>query len=160
MDFVNAEYPPEYVVLLCLEPDPHDGGFSIVCNVEGIANQLTSSSRNILESYKFDEGKVVDLANIGVHRLFTVISEENRFPLRYTEKLLQQVCPTEVKVALAELNQLVTSMAVKFQLKKYHMLVIDQRRVLHGREPLAERSGKVSNMRLLMQLFLKETKND
>lgn len=155
MDFVNASNPPDLVALICLIEDPLGGGRSILSDTHDIISELSEESRRILFSYEFNEGRVESLDHVGDHIKFSVLSANSLRPCRYTEKLLQQNCPPNVFNALTEMQYILLKRARRFLLKKNHLLIMDQRRIIHGRESLGINQSKISIKRLLMQLFLR-----
>jgi hypothetical protein len=155
MDFVNAALPPDYVFLYCARPDPLGGGASLVAPTR-VVDDLPDHQRDQLRRAIFADGKVVDLLNIGTDlNPFAVLEEGARFPLRYTGKLLRSTDDAAALAALRTLADRVAEATVRVPVGPGEMLVLDQRRVLHGRAALGgdQRDVEPERRRLLLHGF-------
>src|SRR5205823_4324681 len=85
MDFVNAQHPPEYSCLFCVQPDPLGGGESIVARTDGAGRLLSTRDATLLRESVFSDGKVVDLHHIGADiNPFAVLTSDSTWPMRFS----------------------------------------------------------------------------
>lgn len=136
LDFVNAALPPDYVLLYCMRPDPNSGGASLIASTAG-TSQLSASARAALRRRHFNDGQVVGLSNVGADiNPFAVLNPGARFPVRYTAKLLPTATSDAARDALYELEAMLVPVTVEILLSAGELLIVDQRRALHGRSRL------------------------
>ena len=155
MDFVNASLPPDYVFLYCARPDPLGGGTSLVAPT-AVVDDLPEDDKDQLRRAVFADGRVVDLLNVGEDaNPFPVLRDDARFPLRYTGKLLGSTEDPAALAALRALEARVAEATVRVHVHPGEMLVLDQRRVLHGRGRLGgdQRDVAPERRRLLLHGF-------
>jgi len=158
MDFVNAEKPPDYVVLLCLRDDPLGGGASTLSSVAEAASDLSIAERRILEQSIFIDGKIIDLDNIGADiNPFAVLSPDSPYAYRYTSQLLKQQLPLDVNAALRRLQTELERRKLTFRLSPGQALIIDQHRYVHGKLPLGDRQLTIppDSRRMLLHGFFR-----
>lgn len=159
MDFVNAEHPPEYTCLLCLRDDPLGGGQSNVSQTALAIDSLTSSQRSLLSDRAFNDGQVINLSHVGSDiNPFAVYDPDSRWPVRFTAKMLLRMVDSPHKNALSVLDEHLRLNEVRFPLRPLELLIVDQRKAVHGREPLALNQVLLppDDRRLLHQIFLCE----
>ncbi|MEA3041994.1 MAG: hypothetical protein QOC65_1483 [Sphingomonadales bacterium] len=136
-DFVNAMWPPDYVCMYCRRPDPLGGGETILAGFEGIVKRLRDPAFDVLSERRFVDGRVHDLANVGEDiNPFAVVNPGKAFTIRYTGHLLDSANGEAEMLALTELSELLSRTTTKYRLGQGDLLVIDQRRALHGRSEL------------------------
>jgi hypothetical protein len=159
MDFVNAEYPPDYVCLFAIRHDEQMGGQSILADFEDIERTIPVNQRRELFKSQFSDGKVEYLSNIGGDiNPFPIISKQAIWKYRITGNLLTSEVPTEASLAITYLFNELEKRKVSFLLKKGYYLVINQHKLLHGKEPLGTNQASISEdkRRLLMHGFVKK----
>lgn len=155
-DFVNAQRPPDVVCIYCRRSDPLGGGQSLVAVLDDIRDQLTPSAISILSEPIFSDGAVVDLENVGEDiNPFSVLDDpRGALPVRFTGRLLKGSSGT-TRSALSELLSAVAERTVTLPLKARELLLIDQRRAIHGRAAMGAGQAALSpaQRRLLMLSF-------
>src|ERR1041385_5852134 len=138
-DFVNAEYPPDFVCLYSLRPDPLGAGASLVSDLKWIASELPTDILNQLCLPIYADGVVQNLLNVGRDvNPFPVYSPSAAFQFRYTSNLLENTASESARAALQKLAPAIEERAVKHRLLAGELLIIEQRRAVHGREPLGD----------------------
>ncbi len=156
MDFVNAELPPEFVSLYCYRPDPGGGGASVISPVN-LIKRLPRDDLELLAQRAYRDGVVRDLSEVGNDiNPFAVWDAGKAFPVRWTGKLLSTTDDPARRAALERMSGLLESAEVAARLEPGEMLVLDQRRVVHGRRALGERSDAHTAGRLLMHAFARD----
>lgn len=158
LDFVNAEQPPDLVCLMCRRSDPQGGGISLISNYSDIQNELCTHTINILSKPIFRDGEVTNLSNIGRDiNPFRVFSFGSKWEFRYTSHLLKSDITEETRIALNELEERLQKRVVRFLLKENQLLLINQHKVLHGRDPLGKNQNIVppEKQRLLFHSFIR-----
>jgi hypothetical protein len=158
MDFVNAAAPPDYTCFFCLQPDPLGGGNSIVARTSAAAELLSPDHIILLRRRVFSDGQVVRLRHVGDDiNPFAVLNLNSAWPIRFTGKMLYHLPESPAKEALKSFGGHLRSIQSCFPLRRFELLVIDQRIAVHGREPLAPGQECVpkSDRRLLHQMFLR-----
>jgi hypothetical protein len=159
LDFVNARHPPDLVALYCIRPDPHGGGANLVAPANAVRS-LSAADRGVLRQRVFRDGEVRDLDHVGDDiNPFAVDCPRERYPLRYTGKLLASTTDPIHQAALHRLSVVLDSATETIMLHSGQLLVIDQRRALHGRLPLGSDQASVPNeaRRLVMHTFVRAT---
>jgi Taurine catabolism dioxygenase TauD, TfdA family len=158
MDFVNAENPPDIVCLLCLRPDPSGGGASLVSEISGIEDLLSTSDICSLMSSRFNDGKVDKLRGVGKDfNPFPVIAPDSFWKYRFTGNLIHAAPDSQALAALQKASNILDSRAVNFVLEQGELLVMNQHRVVHGRGALGKGQENIStNKRRLLPGCLTE----
>ena len=145
MDFVNAEQPPDLVLLLCLRPDPMGGGYSVVSDIRGIEAQLRGDLIETLSERQFQDGRVVNLGGIGEDiNPFAVLDRTGYFRYRYTGALVHSSLLHPADEAVFAVDQWLRSCAVRVRLQRGDLLVLNQHAVVHGRGALGPRQADLS----------------
>ncbi len=155
MDFVNAEHPPDIIVLYCERPDPAGGGNTIL-GPASVAESLPLHFRKKLQDRCYVDGRVVNLANVGGDiNPFAVISDTQPWRVRYTDQLLHSSLDDDASAAVRALHDALQSQIIELPLYAGEALIIDQHRMLHGRLALGDGQDKISpdNRRLIWQRF-------
>jgi hypothetical protein len=154
LDFVNAARPPDLVALYCVRAD-RAGGASVIAPVAA-AGRLSEQDRALLSRPVFRDGVVVDLDEVGDDaNPFAVLDPAGRFPLRWTGKLIDSTPAGPERDALQRLGRALGQDEVEISLTPGQMLIIDQRRAVHGRRALAPEAARTpaTERRLLMHGF-------
>lgn len=161
MDLLNATRPPDYTTLLCIRPDPLGGGPSILSDARAAVSRLSPSSRALLGDRAYRYGSFFELSDVGEeYAPFTVLdgAPDDAGFVRFTAKMLAGPGLDEAHASAArELAGHLVAGQVSFMLERGDVLVVDQHRFLHGREPLGAGQEAVppAARRLLLQLFLR-----
>ncbi|WP_243745171.1 TauD/TfdA family dioxygenase [Streptomyces hainanensis] len=160
MDLVNVTQPPDYTTLLCVRPDPLGAGASILSDARAAVSRLTPSDRALLADAAYSYGSFFDLSDVGEeYKPFPVLDgePEDLGFVRFTAKMLSESGLDEAHAHVAkELADQMVAEHVSFTLQRGDVLVVNQHRVVHGREPLGggQRDIAPEDRRLLLQLFL------
>ncbi|PHN00913.1 Fe(II)-2OG oxygenase family protein [Flavilitoribacter nigricans] len=158
LDFVNAANPPDIVCLLAIRHDPALGGRSIVSSFDGIEKMLSPKHVQILSMSKFSDGVVIELNGIGQDiNPFPVLNFNSLWKYRFTGNLLSSEADEVTQKALREMLHILESRKITFLLERGQMLILNQHRVLHGREPLGygQKDIPENKRRLLLQSFVR-----
>lgn len=157
-DFVNAERPPEFVLLYCAQPDPAGGGHTHVADVPAFASLPRRVSR-LLSRRAYAHGRVESLLNVGQDVNPFAVYGTDGWIFRYTGQLLHS-CTGEELEAVRHLNDLLIDSTVCLELRAGDAILLDQRRVVHGRSALGMGQEQVppSRRRLLWQRFARPRK--
>jgi hypothetical protein len=158
MDFVNAEFPPDYVVLLCVRTDPLAGGQSTLASLAAATSRMSQDERKHLEFRQFVDGKVDGLLNVGRDiNPFAILSPNDNFKFRFTAQLLKQRYLAETEAALRHFHAELESQKSVFLVPSGHALIIDQHWHVHGKVGLGEGQEALptAHRRLLLHGFFR-----
>ncbi|WP_369206101.1 TauD/TfdA family dioxygenase [Streptomyces sp. PU-14G] len=162
MDLVNVTRPPDYTTLLCARPDPLGAGASILSDARAAVSRLTPTSRALLTDVAYSYGSFFDLSDVGEeYKPFPVLdgAPADLGFVRFTAKMLSASGLDEAHAHAAEelAGQMVAGQ-VSFTLQRGDLLIVNQHRWVHGREPLGAGQCDVApeERRLLLQLFLRD----
>jgi hypothetical protein len=161
MDLVNATRPPDYAALLCIRPDPLGGGPSILSDARAAISRLTPSSRALLADKAYRYGSFFELSDVGKeYKPFAVLDSEPADTgfVRFTAKMLAEAGLDEAHASAArELTGHLVEGQITVMLQRGDLLIVNQHRCVHGREPLGAGQEHVppEARRLLLQLFLR-----
>jgi hypothetical protein len=161
MDLVNATRPPDYTTLLCIRPDPLGGGPSILSDARAAISRLTPSNRALLADKAYRYGSFFEISDAGdEYTPFAVLDSEPADVgfVRFTAKMLAEPGLEEAHASAArELAGHLAGGQTSFTLQRGDLLIMNQHRCLHGREPLGAGQEGIPPMarRLLLQLFLR-----
>lgn len=161
MDLVNATRPPDYTVLLCIRPDPLGGGTSILSDARAAVARLAPSGRTLLADKAYRYGSFFGLSDVGEeYAPFPVLDSDpdDAGFVRFTAKMLAEPGLDQVHAGAAgELAGQMQAGQVSFMLRRGDVLIVNQHRFVHGREPLGAGQEDVASTdrRLLLQLFLR-----
>lgn len=159
MDFVNASNPPDFVCLYVIRPDTGGGGASTLADFSKVENFISKNSLEELKKSQFIDGKVENLSNIGDDiNPFAIISEHSQWKFRITGNLLFSNESGPKVDAVRELFKEINKNKISHKLNSKQLLIINQRIMLHGKEPLAQNQEDIltENHRLLMHGFLRK----
>lgn len=160
MDFVNAEFPPDIIVLHCVRADPAGGGFSRYADFHAAVGQLSRQDREALSEPVFRDGRVTDLDELGmdVNPFRVLVDGDGHIPrYRYTGNLLGTEVPVRHRRALRNLDAALTELEHKVRLEAGTTLFIDNRRTVHSRGRLGDNQDLIptDRRRLLVQGFIR-----
>ncbi|MBC2873789.1 MULTISPECIES: TauD/TfdA family dioxygenase [Streptomyces] len=161
MDLVNVHRPPDFTVLLCVRPDPLGAGASIVSDARAAVSRLAPATRSLLEEPVYRYGSFFELSDVGEeYAPFPVLDNEPAEVgfVRFSAKMLTESDLSEAHThAAKELAAELIAGQVTFTLQRGDVLIVNQHRSLHGREPLADGQENVpgEERRVLLQLFLR-----
>lgn len=148
-DGYHREEPPDYVAMLCVRADA-EGGDSLVVHVDALVSRLSPAERELLREPVFP-------TTFGSAAVLTGTDEQPqiRFNLREIARFSEQADErlTDAHVAAARrLDELAAEECErrKLRLAPGDCLILDNKRVLHGRTELAGESR-----RLLKRLWIR-----
>jgi alpha-ketoglutarate-dependent taurine dioxygenase len=156
IDFVNMENPPEIVAFYCVRPDVEPFGYTTLADLRLAAGHLHQDDTNTLESQKVSEGHAYDLLNVGTQLSEFPILDRVSGWTRYTGKLKVDGLSKEFLAAFVRLQHEIERVKIRVNLMQGDILLINQKRLAHGREALSEVQKELepSQRRLIMQSFL------
>lgn len=138
-DFVNADYPPRLVFLYAEQEDPLGGGTSTVADLLGVEEMVSAHHRAILEQRAFSDGHVQGLLAVGADaNPFAIFSPGDRMWVRYTAHLIEAESRPSYRDALVSLSEALAARSIEVPLPKWHLLILEQPRMVHGRKPLSD----------------------
>jgi hypothetical protein len=155
MDFVNAENPPDLIMLYCERSDPAGGGNTTLAPTSA-AESLPLHFRRRLRDRCYADGRVDNLANVGEDiNPFAVISQGQTWQVRYTDQLLHSTLDDDANSALRALHEALQSQVIALPLHAAEAIIVDQHRMLHGRQALGDGQAQIpaDNRRLIWQRF-------
>lgn len=161
MDLVNATRPPDYTTLLCIRPDALGGGPSILSDARAAASRLSPPGRALLAQKAYRYGSFYELSDVGEeYTPFAVLDSDPADAgfVRFTAKMLTEPGLDEAHASAArELASHLTGGQTSYMLQRGDVLIVNQHRFMHGREPLGAGQEAVppTDRRLLLQLFLR-----
>ena len=155
-------YPPDYVFLLCLRGDPT--AFTTYANLDTILKKLGETTRKVLRQpwfttridtsfiLKGQQDKSIEIP---------ILRGESQDTRIVYDKFLMGATSTAARKALDELNQAIKSSVKKVALKSGELMIIDNRKTVHGRLPFTPRYDGTDRwlMRTLVMKQLPSSKN-
>lgn len=139
IDVVNSTQPPAYSALFCIRQDPAGGGHSLVSNLHKAVARLSLEQITCLEEKIFRDGSFYGMSGVGVElNPFPVLQKTDDPPwlVRFTAKMLPSMEAGKYKDAACALEQALIDLQEAFLLLPGQLLILNQRVVAHGREPL------------------------
>jgi hypothetical protein len=152
IDAPNVTDPPDYTSLLMLRPDPSGGGVSTLADLRTAAAMVSDADRDILQQKLFLEGRADRLYGVGQPMLpFPVFDDHSEARwVRWAGKLLTDDRNRDRWPVLRRFATLLESTTQRLMLERGDLLVVDQRRVAHGREQLGPQAGVPAGARRLL----------
>jgi hypothetical protein len=143
IDAPNVEAIPDYTSLLVLRPDPAGGGASLLGDLPAALALLGHDDRLALAEAVFYEGRADGLHGVGGPRLpFPVVDDAagGRW-IRWAAKLLDDHRNAGRTGPLGRFAEALETVTAVVTLGRGQLLVIDQRRIAHGRTALGDQHG-------------------
>ncbi len=134
--------PPRFATLFCLEPESAGGGESLLVDGYSVLAKLGEAEVQELKDTQYSFATHRDARKRRLYRA-PILSSESEPALRFREDLIEEPL-TEIARKFVELAR---ASIHRFQLQRGSVLIVDNYRMLHGREPLRE--GLHSNRHLL-----------
>ncbi len=153
IDAPNVTAPPDYSSLLMLRPDPAGGGHSVLADLRAAAELLADADRDVLGRPQFFEGRAEQLHGVGEPLLpFPVLEDgpPGRTWIRWAGKLLTDPRNAAHRPALDRFAALLQGTEQRVRLRRGELLIVDQRRVAHGRTALGLQDGIAASARRLL----------
>jgi len=145
IDAPNVEAVPEYTCLLVLRPDPAGGGASLLGDLRAAFAATGEADRAMLRQPVFFEGRAVGLHGVGAPRMpFPVLDEDEQGQLRWVRWAGKMTADQRNAVRLPVLDRFAAALAdtaVAVALGRGQLLILDQRRIAHGRTALGPQDG-------------------
>jgi hypothetical protein len=121
---------------------------ALVSCVGELEEFLTASEISLLSEHSYQDGTVKDLLNVGLDiNPFAVIDGNSHFACRYTGHLIGSAVDAPHRGALNSFANMLEFRSRCVALKSGEMLVVDQRRALHGRLPLGSGQDQITTDR-------------
>lgn len=158
IDFVNAETPPDLVCLLCIRPDPYEGGHSLISRITEIETLLDPGQVDLLREAAFTDGMVYGLNEVGKDiNPFSVIDSASKWRYRFTSKLLETTANKDCLDALRSVHEILLDRSVSILLRRGDLLIVNQHVATHGRAALGAGQDQIpeGKRRLLYQAFVR-----
>ncbi|MER5358559.1 TauD/TfdA family dioxygenase [Streptomyces sp. NPDC002785] len=150
IDAPNVECVPEYTSLLVLRADPAGGGASLLGDLRAAMARLDEADREALREPVFFEGQAEDLRGVGARRMpFPVLEDEEGQPVwvRWAGKMLRDPRNAGRTAVLERFAAALAETTVAVTLGRGQLLVVDQRRIAHGRTALGYQQGLADGTR-------------
>ena len=151
VDAPNVEQVPEYTALLVLRADPAGGGASVLGDLRAAAGLLGEADREALLEPVFFEGRAEGLHGVGAVRMpFPVLEIDGDGELvwvRWAAKMLKDPRNTGRTGPLERFAEALAHTTVAVTLERGQLLVLDQRRIAHGRSALGDQRGLADGTR-------------
>jgi alpha-ketoglutarate-dependent taurine dioxygenase len=154
IDAPNVEAIPDYTSLVVLRPDPAGGGASLLGDLPAALALLSQDDRIALAQAVFYEGRTDGLRGVGGPRMpFPVVDDGpgGRW-IRWAAKMLDDGRNAGRTGLLSRFAEALETVTVVVTLGRGQLLVLDQRRIAHGRTALGDQHGlSEGTRRWLMQ---------
>jgi TfdA family taurine catabolism dioxygenase TauD len=151
VDAPNVETIPEYTSLLVLRGDPVGGGTSLLGDLHAAAAQLDDDDRAALREPVFFEGRADNLRGVGAPRMpFPVLEtgpDGTLVWIRWAAKMVRDQRNTAHRAVLERFAAALAQTTVAVVLERGQLLIVDQRRIAHGRSALGPQQGLVDGTR-------------
>jgi hypothetical protein len=143
IDAPNVDHVPDYTSLLVIRADPAGGGASLIGDLEAALAELSEPDRAALAEPIYFEGRAENLHGVGEPRLpFPVLEETGgRRWIRWAAKMLEDPRNAGNTAALERFAAALAQHTRSVMLSRGHLLIADQQRIAHGRDPLGDQSG-------------------
>lgn len=156
IDAPNVERVPDYTSLLVLRPDPAGGGVSLIGDLQAALARLTEAEQALLHRTEVFEGRADGLLGVGAPLLpFPVVAAaaDGGWPwIRWAGKLLDDPRNRGHLPVLRRFARALDAETRAVALGRGQLLIVDQRRIAHGRTALGDtRSAATSVRRCLLQ---------
>ena len=161
LDFDQASYPPDGLALFCVRPDPRGGGDNIVFDYQSFLSSLSPEDIKGLMQIEQSYSKLFGQNGVGEefnpHPLLEACGQRDSI-FRYNGKIhLGADNPLHKMYSLMEDH--FHRASASYRLQAGDMLIVNQSKHLHGREPLGL-SVNVSTVdpsedRFLLQAYLR-----
>ena len=133
-------YPPDYVFLLCLRGDPK--AFTTYANLDVVLKKLSKTTQKVLRqpwfTTRIDESFVLKGQQDKSFDI-PILQGDNQNTKIVYDKFFMRATSTAGRTALEELNQAIKSSVKKVALKSGELMIIDNRKTVHGRLPFTPR---------------------
>ena len=146
-DFVNCQSPPDYACFYCVRPDPNGGGQNIVADLTGIEDEVSDPAP--LYARVYADGQSCNLDWVGPDISPFPIVSETGWRYRWTGRLLDSY------PELYEAAEVLAHRQRVIDLDAGDALIVDQRRVVHGRLPLAGDQRLLTERRELLSCYVR-----
>ncbi|WP_331737233.1 TauD/TfdA family dioxygenase (plasmid) [Streptomyces sp. NBC_00984] len=151
IDAPNVEQVPEYTSLLVLRGDPAGGGASLLGDLRAAVARLGEADRQALREPVFFEGRAENLRGVGAPRMpFPVLEDDQDGQMvwvRWAGKMLRDPRNTGRTAVLERFAAALAETTVAVTLGRGQLLVVDQRRIAHGRTALGPQQGLAEGTR-------------
>ncbi|MGW3619124.1 TauD/TfdA family dioxygenase [Micromonospora arida] len=151
IDAPNVHHVPDYTSLLVLRPDPAGGGVSLIGDLQEALAHLTDAEQALLRRTEVFEGRADGLLGVGAPLLpFPVVAAAAGGGwswIRWAGKLLDDPRNHEHLPVLRRFAQALSVETRAVMLGRGQLLIVDQRRIAHGRTALGDARFAVTSVR-------------
>ncbi|MGW1106810.1 TauD/TfdA family dioxygenase [Streptomyces sp. NPDC002540] len=151
IDAPNVQCVPEYTSLLVLRADPADGGASLLGDLRAAVARLDEADRAALREPVFFEGQAEGLFGVGAPRIPFPVLEDNEDGqpvwVRWAAKMIRDPRNAGRTAVLERFAAALAETTVALTLGRGQLLVVDQRRIAHGRTALGHQQGLADGTR-------------
>ena len=160
-DFDQASQPPDGLALFCVRADPFGGGANTIINYQDFLNTLSVNELELLKEIQLNYSVLYDVDGVGAefnpHPLLESL-QDGSFLFRYNERV--NIERTAETASLFEkLDDFIKNNTSEVLLEKGSLLLVNQRKVVHGRRSLVSFESQArppqSEDRLLWQSYLR-----
>ncbi|MFE0023594.1 hypothetical protein [Amycolatopsis sp. NPDC059021] len=152
IDAPNVTAPPDYTSLLMLRPDPAGGGTSVLGNLRDAVATPDAAEREVLRRKEFFEGRADGLCGVGEPLLpFPVLDNDSGTGwIRRAGKMLTDPRNRPHLPVLQRFATALEKTVTRVRLRHGEVLIVDQRRVAHGRDALGPQGTVAPEQRRLL----------
>jgi Taurine catabolism dioxygenase TauD, TfdA family len=151
IDAPQVEAVPDYTCLMVLRPDPAGGGASVLGDLHAALAAMKEPDRTVLRLPVFWEGRAERLTGVGAARMpFPVLEEDEQGRTRWVRWAGKMTADERNAAHRAVLDRFAAALAgtaVAVTLGRGQLLILDQRRVAHGRTALGCQDGLANGTR-------------
>ncbi|MER6103750.1 TauD/TfdA family dioxygenase [Streptomyces sp. NPDC001832] len=151
IDAPNVQCVPEYTSLLVLRADPAGGGASLLGDLRAAVARLDEADRAALREPVFFEGQAKGLCGVGELWMPFPVLEDNEDGqpvwVRWAAKMIRDPRNAGRAAVLERFAAALAETTVALTLGRGQLLVVDQRRIAHGRTALGHQQGLADGTR-------------
>lgn len=142
-EIVFHPYMPDFLLLLCLRADHEELAQTFCTSTKMIIDSLSSNQQELLWQPLFKTGVDYSFGSVngeqGNGRIVPILYGNKDDPFIFYDSELMVGLTNEANDILEYLKELTAKIKVPITLKKGDLLIIDNRRAIHGRSPFTAR---------------------
>lgn len=169
IDYMNREYPPDFIIFICVRRDPLNGGSTFLSNISDAINHLNKTEIEILSKPIFRYWKDENTVGLGENmERFSIINDENSL-CRFSVKMIKHIDGSdkiidkkylhrtpEILSAFKKIEYYLFKNKIEINLKSNEILIFNQKKIFHARQRLGDNQldlKQINQRRLLQGYF-------